>query len=62
MDNLDCKSNHRKDLKTLSISSVWNELKYLANKEETSISSYIRRFVKREYAKERRKDLSSVGL
>ncbi|MBI2995086.1 MAG: hypothetical protein HYY52_00030 [Candidatus Melainabacteria bacterium] len=61
MDKLIPEPNSRNDLKTLSIASVWNELKYLADKESSSISSYIRRLVKKEYAKERKKELAPVG-
>lgn len=55
-------NKRREDLKTLAISSVWDELKYLARKEESSASSYIRRLIKKLYEKEilkeRRKDLT----
>ena len=56
------RTRKREDLHCISIHpTVWEQLRILANGNGRSISNYIREVIKKEFKKERRKDLTSVG-
>lgn len=53
---------HRTDsLKCVSIGSVWEALKVLANKNKVSVSAWIRQKALAELKKEKKKELPRAG-
>lgn len=62
LQQLDTNNKKRKnELKCLSIGEIWDKAKYLAKKEGRTVSAYIRETIKKQYKKERRKEVASVS-